>query len=418
MTARRLWILYIAFVLYGTTIPFRFTTDLSLVREHLASVTLNPLISPATGLRVSIPDEVQNVLFFLPFGVLGVLARDERRRRRVLVVALEGAALSALVETVQLFTRDRVTSTADVVSNTAGALVGGLAASSIDRVRRSALAAATRAGLTNNTAFRPFVAIAVLAAISAWEPFDVTLDVSTLVSKARALAEGVWQAGVPTDEGVALIQYALLSVAACGWLAATAHRRVRLMGALIGVAAAFGLEAGQFFITSRMPGLEDALVRAAGALAGIGIWQLCRRGFSRRAVLAVLALATALAAATQQLSPFVIAAAHRPFELMPFLSDYEHTTFEAVSHVIELLILYAPVGYLWGRWHASFARAVGSTLAVTLAIAWPIEYFQGWIVGRYPDVTDIFLSLAGAALACYVGHRSVAALPHGKATSW
>jgi len=406
--AGRLWIVYIAFILYGATIPFQFTSDLALVRQHLAIVRLNPLIQPDSGQRVSIPDEVQNVLFFLPFGILGALAAGPRRRGvgRVVQITLLGAALSVFVEAVQLFTLDRVSSVADVATNTAGAFVGAVGADTIDRLSKRGLAIAARAGFTHNAAFRPFVAICVLIAAAAWEPFDVTLDVGTIVSKARALMIDVWQAGVPTDEGVAFLHYALLTIGACSWLSATGARRVRSTSALIGVAAACGLEAAQIFITSRMPGLEDAVVHAAGALAGVAIWQLSRRRFDWRVALFVLAIATAVGAAMQQLSPFTIGAVRRPFELMPFWSDYQHTTFDALSHVIELVILYAPLAYLCGRWQRSFASAIASTLLVTLAIAWPIEYLQGWIVGRYPDLTDIALSVAGAAIACYVGYRS------------
>lgn len=408
IAARRLWIVYIAFILYGATIPFRFTTDLALVRAHLAMVRLNPLVQPDTETRVSIPDEVQNVLFFLPFGVLGMLATDERRRGlgRVVALTLQGAALSVFIEAVQLFTLDRVTSVADVATNTTGALVGALAANSIDRLTRRRLELAIRAGFTSNAAFRPFVAICVLVVVAAWEPFDVTLEFGMIVTKARALIRDVWQAGVPTDEGLALLHYALLTMGACGWLAATGRRRVRSTSLALGVTAACGLEAAQIFITSRMPGLEDAVVRAGGALAGIAIWPLWRRRANWRLALALIAVATSVGAAMEQLSPFTVAAARTPFELMPFWSDYQHTTFDALSHVIELIILYAPLAYLWGRWQSSFAWALTLTLTVTLAIAWPIEYFQGWIVGRYPDVTDVFLSLGGAAMACYVGRRS------------
>ena len=61
-----------AFILYGTTIPFNFVLDRQQVLAHLSRVTLNPLISPDTGSRVSIPDFVGNVLLFVPLGFFGV----------------------------------------------------------------------------------------------------------------------------------------------------------------------------------------------------------------------------------------------------------------------------------------------------------------------------------------------------------
>jgi VanZ family protein len=80
---------------------------------------------------------------------------------------------------------------------------------------------------------------------------------------------------------------------------------------------------------------------------------------------------------------------------MPFFSDYAHTTFETLSHVFELVLLYAPLGFVWRRLQGPSGRALGWSLAVTLLIAVPVEYLQGWVVGRYPDLTDIAVSAAG-----------------------
>jgi len=154
------------------------------------------------------------------------------------------------------------------------------------------------------------------------------------------------------------------------------------------------------------------VVRAAGALLGIWIWAIRRNYPAPRAWLALTILAIAVGAAMQQLSPFEVAAVYRPFGLMPFFSDYEHTTFDTLSHVIELVLLYAPLGFVWRR--LSTGSATGTLLGVlltTLAIAWPVEYLQGWVVGRYPDLTDIAMSLAGG----WVGIRvavAVSRAPH------
>jgi VanZ family protein len=242
-----------------------------------------------------------------------------------------------------------------------------------------------------------------LVAVAAWEPFDVTLELGTVASKIHALRQDVWQAGALTDEGIAIVHYALFGLATCLWLQAVRSRRVALWGATIGVTAAVGLEGAQVAITSRMPGLEDAVVRAAGALAGGALWPLTRAYPARKFWLALLIAGVAAGAAIQQLSPFEIAPAYHPFGLMPFFSDYAHTTFESLSHVFELVLLYAPLGFVWR--HLAGSGRPGSLvggLAVTLAIAWPIEYFQGWIVGRYPDLTDIAMSLVG----CWAGIRA------------
>jgi VanZ family protein len=95
---------------------------------------------------------------------------------------------------------------------------------------------------------------------------------------------------------------------------------------------------------------------------------------------------------------------------MPFFSDYEHTTFDTLSHVIELVLLYAPLGFVWSRLSTGGRLAVTvGVLLTTLAIAWPVEYLQGWVVGRYPDLTDIGMSLAGG----WVGIRVAEVVSRG-----
>ena len=47
-----LWLFVALFVVYGMTIPFEFTSDTVAIRQKIARVTLNPLMSPETGRRV------------------------------------------------------------------------------------------------------------------------------------------------------------------------------------------------------------------------------------------------------------------------------------------------------------------------------------------------------------------------------
>ena len=147
MNRRTLWAIFCLFIVYGATIPFHFTSDLAAVREHLQRVSLNPFMSPATGRRVSIPDVVQNVLLFVPFGVLGMLgSRVQPAMLRVAWVTLLGAALSTFVEAVQLFTTDRVSAVSDVLTNTTGTFLAALAANTVDRAARRLAQAARRRG--------------------------------------------------------------------------------------------------------------------------------------------------------------------------------------------------------------------------------------------------------------------------------
>ena len=406
-----LWIFCTLFIVYGTTIPFQFTSDRAFVLDKLSHVTINPFISPDTGHRVSLPDTVQNMLLFLPFGVFGVLAIRHRVRSaatRIAILTGLAALLGASVETLQLFTLDRTTSVSDAVADTIGAFGGALAAHAVVHATRRARHRLRALGLTDVPSFYPMMIASIVLVIAAWEPFDFTLDVGDLVGKWRAFGLDPWQFTVVSDEGVEFVRYLLFAFVAASWLRELGVRGSTMLGALTGVVAAVALESSQWIIASRMPGLEDALVHAAGAVAGAALFQWAPRGRSPAFWCALLAAATWLGAALQMLSPFTVAAVHHPFVWLPFYNYYERTSFETISHVIELMLMYLPMGFFLAlivrRRRALWFLAP----AAAFVIAWPLEYAQGWIVGRYPDVTDIAMAILGALLGAWIGGSSLA----------
>ena len=91
------------------------------------------------------------------------------------------------------------------------------------------------------------------------------------------------------------------------------------------------------------------------------------------------------------------------FGWFPFFGYYTHTTFETVSHVCEILLLYFPLGFCACQVMRSRVSATLASVALTMAIAVPVEYAQGWFVGRYPDVTDVSLSVVGAIFGVLAG---------------
>jgi len=120
-------------MVYAATAPFNFTDDTQIVLMKIAHVSPDPFADTwaRTPRWVSATSVALDVAFFLPFGMFGGLferhASVEPRRRRILLVTLLGFFLSAGLETVQVFTRDRIPSSADVVGNTLGAAIGAWA---------------------------------------------------------------------------------------------------------------------------------------------------------------------------------------------------------------------------------------------------------------------------------------------------
>src|SRR5215831_17357408 len=180
-----LWIGTAIFIVYGTTIPFNFVASRADAAANWARVVWNPLISPDTGHRVSIPDFVSNILLFTPFGCFGMWALRRHRSAigKIALLAALSAILSAAVEVAQLFTIDRVSSMADVLANTLGGAAGAIGGLIVGASAAATIANAAAAGLTDATAFFPFVVATLVLCAGAWEPFDVTLDVGSVVPK-------------------------------------------------------------------------------------------------------------------------------------------------------------------------------------------------------------------------------------------
>ncbi len=116
---------YALFIVYGSLSPF------SGWREQgydFLDVLREPLILTYTGF-----DTVVNVLAYMPFGLLTVLTFNTRFNAIVSVIfgLFVAVSLSASMEYVQMYLPSRVSSNMDLLSNSAGALLGSLLALSV-----------------------------------------------------------------------------------------------------------------------------------------------------------------------------------------------------------------------------------------------------------------------------------------------
>jgi len=100
--------------------------------------------------------------------------------------------------------------------------------------------------------------------------------------------------------------------------------------------------------------------------------------------------------AMQMLSPFELERTRRGLSWLPFRSFAESNPSAIVSHAIELALVYVPVGIALACWLRSSRRHhIWNALAIVALMQAPIELAQGLIAGRYPDMTDIVLAVAG-----------------------
>ncbi len=148
-----------------------------------------------------------------------------------------------------------------------------------------------------------------------------------------------------------------------------------------------------------MPGLEDAIVHAAGAVAGAALSQ--RWPWSRSPIFWCVVLWCATGLALQRFGGLarLRSATPRPVVWLPF---YGRTSFETISHCIELVLTYFPLGFTVSivsgrqRTYGSPWRPRSSRCSAAQ------ETLQGWIVGRYGDVTSVAIAGLGAAIGVWI----------------
>lgn len=398
-----LWVASAAFIVYGTTIPFNFVHEGRLVAEHLARLTWNPLVAADTGRRVSIPDFVGNILLFAPFGFFGMwaLARPRSLGARIALVAALGLVLTVGVEALQLLTIDRTSSGSDVFANASGALVGAVAAVLMSTFVEGFLRTVSAAGIAAVPSFFPFLVATVVLVAGSLEPYDVTLDIGSLLPKLRGFFADPFQLRVPIDEALSVLQHLLFTSTLVVWLEDIRIGQAKVIAAFVGVVVAVGAEAGQLFIAARMPGLWDAGIGIAGALAGVPLGVSFLKSKKSPRWWTGVFVVTMAGVAMQQLSPFTNADDVRRFQWIPFLNYYTFTTSETVSHSAELLLAYFPLGFTFALASRRRRKRFHVVLAAALLIAAPVEYLQRYIGGRFPDVTDVALSLAGSWLGAW-----------------
>lgn len=264
-----LWALTGLSILLLTAAPFHFDTSLHSGLAHWSRIRINPLISPDTGRRISIPDFVQNLLLFIPFGAATVWAFGSHRVvRPVISAVLLGCALSVSAESIQLLTTDRISSFGDVLANTMGAFTGAMTVIILRGRQWADHIRLAKSGVVAPRTYDPTLATALLVCIASWAPFDVTLDVGVVARHVRALQASFWQPSFSADHIIVFVQFVLFGFMLTQWLRELHVRSPVMVGIATALTAGILLEASQIFIESRLPTVAAALVNATGGVAG------------------------------------------------------------------------------------------------------------------------------------------------------
>lgn len=394
-----LWVLFTLFIFYGALIPFEFVINKQQIISRIENFHWVPFFR-ADGSRHSLTDIVQNILFFIPFGFFGVLSFARYKFFAMFLVIFFGFVISLNVELLQLLTPSRNTSITDLASNTLGTAIGALAGLIMFGFFCLMMRAQAFRKMVNNQFYYLFVLAFLVVAAGSLQPFDFTLDVSTVWSGVKqALTESVTFSSHLTDELVVGFRFFLFSLITCLWLKSINYLLWPIAGVLLSASIGVCFEFAQFIVMSRSPSVQDLIVViVACSLAGIFLILVPKKLTSSLWILALIVFSI-ISAAIQTLAPFDIRSQHVLMGMTPFLSYYHASTFSAIANFIEILITYIPIGFAIQYLISSKRSAFIVVVLIVGAVSYCLEYLQGWIVGRYPDITDVLAAVIGATIA-------------------
>lgn len=396
-----LLLLYAVLLVYGSWYPFAWG---------------EPLAPPLTFLH-TLPtyldkgDVIQNVLVYMPFGLLVVVWCGRRLpfAAGLLLAAVAGTTLSLGIETVQQYLPPRVPSLVDVAMNFAGSVIGGLIGA---LVSRRTMPGATLLRLRDEW-FRPGpLASTGLIVIALWilsqtTPLVPSLDIAQLRSKLgflyRTLMAPDWfswgklatlwcyqvalgillstllHAGRPF-----LRIYLLLTAFVCGW---------------------------KMLVIGRVLSLE---LLAAVALALPVLMALRRLRPNALAITGVGLLAVGLA--IYELLPGEAAVLQSAFNWVPF--EGQMNDLSGLENILEFLWPPMAMACLLRQalpFHRQDAGAFLGTAMLALAM-FMLEWLQQSLPGRYGDITQVVLACVGWVIPwCVRGHHARAAGPAKRA---
>ena len=226
---------------------------------------------------MSLPDLVQNILLYVPFGALAALSMGAVpvRRPAIGLAVLTAIVMSLTVESLQLFMVDRTASIIDVIAAAIGATAGALIADHVaNYAQRAAASAPPR--LASGASGTVLMIIVVAITIASWWPFDVTLDVSTTMERLRAQRAALLNDPAPVWLLIAksALFGGLSYVVGAGLR--TAPRAGRVIAVAIMVAFAIALDAGQGLMGARPAGLATLCWQLTGIAGGTAVAVMSR----------------------------------------------------------------------------------------------------------------------------------------------
>ena len=372
----RLWLVTVviaAVIVYGSLYQFQFRVPKDGIGPWATLIA-------SVWDRPSRSDVVANVLLYTPFGFFFLLsARGASRPYGVLVLATAtGTLMSLCMELTQYYDAGRVTNFSDLVTNTLGTLLGGLAA--------MAVGASFRLPLVGEVAARPIPSLLIISWLGyRLYPYVPTINVHKYWNalKPIVLAPSLDSYDLFRQTAIWLTVYALLE-------AIVGRRRSVFVTPLFAIAV--------MCAKVLVIGVVIRLADPVGAGLALIIW-LFLLLFPVRLRIGVAGLVLCAYVVGLRLEPFTFQAIAHEFGWIPFLSLMQGSVQVDTLAFLEKFFLYGSMIYLLGN--ALGHRLPAALLAAALLFA--TSWAETRLPGRSAEITDALMALMAAGIFTLLG---------------
>ncbi len=436
---RTLFILMTLFIIYATTVPFQFDRA-----PTLFDADFIPLWDVERGRLHSIPDLIQNILLFIPFGFLLLIssptAFEGKAVTSILRAGLYGLALSGFVEALQTMSEMRRTSASDLATNFAGAALGAVLAWLYHDRYEVLVKRVLREAVRGNPGLIVLAFLFVQIVLALWAPFIPSLDVGILRGQLKVVIVDPWgdrPIGALFTEALLFGAFAFIAVREVpGWLRSrgwwpSVVPAGLLEAALVGAGAAcfaIGLELGQVPLVHHRPGGRELLMNLLGVAIGTTSAAFSTRfglapgpapsvgALSRAVPPLVLAYSVALPV-LRALAPFRFSSFAAGLDRvvwshqLPFLHFFMRINPLTMMNVVEAASAYLVLGFAL----ASLGRSTLASFGFALLLAEALEILQIPVEGRTFDITEGILAASGALVGAVAYTRLKAQAGKGQA---
>ena len=396
---------YAGFIVYGSLVPLDFH-PMPLVEAWERFRTI-PFLKLGVESRA---DWIANGVLYTPLGFLAAWWRLRRSAWRVAALAVAvvlGVALAVGVEFTQVFFPPRTVSLNDLMAESIGSVFGALLALVYPGQRM------TRPAMPR-TAARWLAAHGLQTYVAAYLtyclfPYDVLISWVEIEQKLASDLCGWWLAGAIRRPLVVTVQLGIEVMLAVpfglllGQRAAGHPAPGWARAALVGLAVGLGIEGAQVLIYSGVTQGASVLTRVLGIVCGLALWRH-RERWSREGLRTALARASGIWAPAYALllagvtgwfaldwrGPDVASARWQELRFLPFYYHYFTTEAHALSSLVNVSLMYLPMGVLaWARQRSAGVAALWG--AASCAV---FEASKLWLAGLHPDPTNIGIAAA------------------------